>query len=364
MDTTQTQVELQTDLSRMLGLKAPIFQAPMAGVSCPAMAAAVSNAGGLGALGIGASSVEAAQKMIAETRVLTDGPFNVNVFCHQPAQADPAREAAWLSHLAPAFARFEAVPPTSLCEIYTSFVVDDAMQKMLIAARPAVVSFHFGLPSADVIRALQEAGSVVIGSATSIAEARVLQDAGLQAVIAQGWEAGGHRGVFDPDAADEQLSTLDLTEQLVQALDIPVIAAGGIMSGDDIAAAIASGAQAAQLGTVFVGSEESLADSGYRAALQAAVAGGTQMTAAISGRPARCLENGFTALAGDLPVQDAPDYPIAYDAGKALNAAAKAKGDFGFGAQWAGMGAARARTGSAAEIFQQLMQELHAARAV
>src|SRR5690606_12949121 len=157
--------------------------------------------------------------------------------------------------------------------------------------------------------------------------------------IAQGWEAGGHRGVFDPSAPDTRLGTLALTRLLVRTLDVPVLAAGGIMDGAGIAAALALGATAAQLGTAFIGCPASDADAGFRAALMSAGAERTVMTAAVSGRPARCLANRFTALGAGVPAEAIPAYPIAYDAGKALHAAAKATGDFGWGAQWAGQGA-------------------------
>ncbi|MEZ0466115.1 NAD(P)H-dependent flavin oxidoreductase [Phaeobacter sp. SYSU ZJ3003] len=352
-----------TELIRALDLEVPIFQAPMAGVSSPAMAAAVSNAGGLGALGIGASGVAQAREMIQQTRALTARPFNVNVFCHQPAVPDPAREAAWLDLLAPVFARFDAVPPAALSEIYTSFVVDRDMQKMLLAERPAVVSFHFGLPAPDLMLALKEAGIFLMASATSLAEARAIRDAGVQAVVAQGWEAGGHRGIFDPAAPDERLSALDLTRLLVAEVDLPVVTAGGLMTGGDIAAALRLGASAAQLGTAFIDCSESLADGAYRARLHSKAAEATQMTAAISGRPARCLANDFTAWAAEHADAAVPDYPIAYDAGKALNAVAKSAGASGFGAQWAGQGAPRVRSGSASDIMAALIAEWRVATA-
>ncbi|MDE4133079.1 nitronate monooxygenase [Phaeobacter sp. QD34_3] len=354
---------MAVDLVDRLGLEVPIFQAPMAGVSSPAMAASVSTAGGLGALGVGASGVEQARNMIRQTRALTDRPYNVNLFCHRPARPDPVREAAWLQALSPLFARFNAVPPADLGEIYTSFVVDGAMQQMLLEECPAVVSFHFGLPARTVIADLKEAGIFLMATATSVAEGRAIQDAGIDAVVAQGWEAGGHRGLFDPEAEDARLGAYELTEALLAELDLPVVTAGGLMEGADIARALRLGAAAAQLGTAFIDSDESLADAGYRAALQSKAAEETTMTAAISGRPARCLANGFTAWAAERGASEIPDYPIAYDAGKALNAAAKSAGVSEFGAQWAGQGAPRARSGSAGQIMQMLRAELQAAMA-
>ncbi|WP_122073126.1 nitronate monooxygenase family protein [Pseudophaeobacter sp. EL27] len=349
-------------ITARIGIDWPIFQAPMAGVSTPAMAAAVSEAGGLGALGIGAATPEQARKMIRATRALTDKPFNINVFCHRPAQADAAIEASWLDRLAPLFARFGAAPPQRLSEIYTSFCVDSAAQQMLLDEAPPVVSFHFGLPDKALIKALKAKGILLMATATSPDEGRAIQAAGIDAVVAQGWEAGGHRGIFDPEAEDPQQSTWDLTVALVAGLDIPVIAAGGLMTGGDIAHALQLGASAAQLGTAFVGSDESQADQGYRDALAAAAEAGTRMTAAISGRSARCLVNGFTSWAEAQGGAQIPDYPIAYDAGKALNAAAKSAGDTGFGAQWAGKGAAGSRPMASGEMLRLLVQEMQAAQ--
>lgn len=351
------------DLIQKIGLSWPIFQAPMAGVSTPAMAAAVSNAGGLGAIGIGTAGVDQARAMVHDIRAATDKSFHVNVFCHQPARADGAVESAWLARLAPLFDKFSAKPPGGLHEIYRSFNADPDMQAMLLKERPAVVSFHFGLPPATFITALREAGVLLLASATCLKDARRVQAAGLHGVIAQGWEAGGHRGIVDPSGEDEKLPVLALTRMLVAALDIPVIAAGGLMDGADIAAALSAGAVAAQLGTAFIDTPESLADDGYRAALHSAAARDTTMLAQISGRSARCLANGFTAWAEQNGDARVPDYPIAYDAGKALNAAAKAAGETGFGAQWAGMGAPKARSLSAAELVAALAQELQAALA-
>ena len=342
----------------LLGVEAPVIQAPMAGTSTPAMAAAVANAGGLGSLGLGAMSATAAASAIAEFRAASSRPLNLNVFCHRPARPDPAREVAWLRRLQPHFKRAGAQIPAALGEIYTSFIEDEAMLNTLLAARPAVVSFHFGIPRQEWIQALRNAGIVLLGTATTPAEARALIAAGVQGIIAQGYEAGGHRGCFDADATDEQLGTLTLTRLLVRSVDAPVIAAGGIMDGRGIAAALKLGAAAAQLGTAFVGCAESAADSGYRAALFSDAAHHTVMTRVISGRPARCLSNRFTLLGAKLPRSVVPDYPIAYDAGKALHAAAKAAGDYGYGAQWAGQGAPLARSLPAAELMAVLRQEL------
>jgi nitronate monooxygenase len=232
------------------------------------------------------------------------------------------------------------------------------MLAALLADKPRVVSFHFGLPSAERIRMLHEAGIVLLASATSVAEGRAAANAGVQAVVAQGYEAGGHRGLFDADAEDGCLGTMALTRLLVRQLDVPVIAAGGIMDGAGIAAALRLGAGAAQLGTAFIACPESDADTSYREALASDAANHTVMTRAISGRPARCLRNRFTVLGAGLSPRQIPAYPITYDAGKALNAAAKAAHEAGYGAQWAGQGAPLARELPAAELVASLAEEL------
>lgn len=345
-------------LLETLGIELPIIQAPMAGVSSPAMAAAVANAGALGSIGVGATNAEGARKMIAAVRERSSRSLHVNVFCHRPARADAAIETAWLEHLRPRFEQFGARPPMALQEIYRSFVEDEAMLAVLVADKPRVVSFHFGLPGAERIRALREAGIVLLASATTVADARAAASAGVHAVIAQGHEAGGHRGVIDPDEHDDCLGTIALTRLLVRELDVPVIAAGGIMDGAGIAAVLRLGAAAAQLGTAFIACPESEADAGYRAALMSDAAHHTVMTRAISGRPARCLRNEFTNLGAGVSPRQIPAYPIAYDAGKALHAAAKAAGNPAYGPQWAGQGAPLARSMPAAKLVAALASEL------
>jgi nitronate monooxygenase len=345
-------------LLRKLGIELPIIQAPMAGVSTPEMAAVVSEAGGLGSLATATVGAEVTQQMIAAVRARTDRPFQVNVFCHRPAIADAAREAAWLNRLRPDFARYGASPPDRLTEIYQSFLTDDAKLAVLLAERPAVVSFHFGLPARERIEALKSAGIVLLATATNLAEGKAAAVAGIDAVVAQGFEAGGHRGIFDPSAPDDQLGTTALTRLLVRKLDIPIIAAGGIMDGAGIAASLALGAIAAQLGTAFVACPESSADAGYRAAILGPAAEHTVMTCAISGRPARCLANRFTEFGATVEPDAIPDYPIAYGAAKSLHAAATAKGEFGYGAQWAGQSAPLARVAPAADLVATLRLEM------
>ncbi|MFC4278182.1 NAD(P)H-dependent flavin oxidoreductase [Achromobacter aloeverae] len=348
-------------LAARLGLSAPIIQAPMAGTGTPALAAAVSNAGGLGFLGVGAMNAGAAQAAIAQTRALTGRPFGINVFCHAPAQADADAEAAWLRYLAPEFERHGALPPAVLKEIYTSYLADTDMQALLLRERPAVVSFHFGLPAADHIQALRAAGVLLMATATNLDEARRIEAAGIDAIVAQGIEAGGHRGVFDPAAPDDKLGTLALVRLLATQTRLPVVAAGGIMDGAGIAAVLALGAQLAQLGTAFVSCPESAADAAYRQNLLGHEQVSTAHTRAISGRLARGVRNRLVALGEAAGAPPAPDYPIAYDAGKALHAAAKAQGDHTYAAHWAGQAAALSRSLPAGELVALLEVERRAA---
>ena len=339
----------------LLGINIPIIQAPMAGVSTPTLAAAVSNSGGLGSIGVGATDAAGARSMIEATRARTDRAFNVNLFVHAPPRENKARAQGWLDVLRPLFESYGAEPPSTLRTIYESFADNEEMLAMLIEVAPPVISFHFGIPGAGPITALRAAGCLLLATATSPAEARLIEEAGIDMIVAQGWEAGGHRGMFDPEAPDDQLGTMALTRLLVRQSTLPVIAAGGLMDGAGIKATLALGAVAAQLGTAFIGCPESSADEAYRAALESVSAEHTVMTKVISGRPARCLANLFTQWeAGEAQV---PDYPVAYDAGKALHAAAKAAGESGFGAHWAGQGAPLSRSMGAAELVALLWQE-------
>lgn len=343
-----------------LQLHHPIIQAPMAGVSTPELAANISNAGGLGSLGVGATNASGAQAMIEELQSRTSKAFNINLFVHATSEPNAQREADWLCALKPAFSEFNAEPPKSLQVIYRSFAEDDEMLAALIALAPPVVSFHFGLPSPDRIAALKGAGCLLMSTATNLTEAKAAQQAGIDAIVAQGIEAGGHRGMFDPEAPDDCLSAYALTALLTKEIDMPVISAGGIMSGHDINTALRHGAVAAQLGTAFIRCPESSADDAYRQALQGESAKHTSMTKAISGRPARCLQNRFTEWAQRHSDIATPGYPMTYDAGKALNSAAKKHGETGFGAQWAGQGAARSRSMAAADLLETLAAEMQA----
>ncbi len=339
-----------------LDVTRPIIQAPMAGVSTPELAAAVSNAGGLGSIGIGSTDTPSARAMIEATRALTGGAFNVNVFAHRSPRPDPLREGAWLDAIRPLFEKFGSAPPATLRTPFGSFAEDDDMLDALVEAAPPVVSFHLGLPDSARIAALRGVGCVLLASVTSLAEGELAQQAGMDAVVAQGFEAGGHRSIFSPQAHDDRLDTLALTTLLLARLDLPVIAAGGIMDGHGVRSMIGLGATAVQMGTAFVACPESSADDAFRARLAGPGADHTTMTTAISGRPARCVANRFTAWTSDH-VLAPPAFPRAFEASNALNAAARAAGDPGFGAHWAGQGAPLHRPMPAGRLLDLLEEE-------
>jgi nitronate monooxygenase len=341
-----------------LSIRYPIIQAPMAGVSTPRLAAEVSNAGALGSLGLGASNAEQARKMLEDTRAMTRGPINANLFCHVPARRDAAREAAWLAHLAPLFAESDIAVPSGIDEIYKSFNEDEDMFRMLLAFRPEVVSFHFGLPSSERIAAFHQAGVYTMATATSPREARDIEAAGIKAIVAQGIEAGGHRGVFDQDGPDERYSTAVLVRLLARQTRLPIVAAGGVMDGAGIKAMLDLGAAAAQLGTAFILCPESSATPAHRANMKSERAAVTRMTAAISGREARGIMNRLIEH-GEAPGSPPPAaYPVAYDAAKQLHAAASKMGNHEFAAQWAGQGAPLAREMGAGELVRTLVEEM------
>lgn len=349
---------MKTRLTELFGLKHPIIQAPMAGVSTPAMAAAAANAGALGSVALGALDAEAARRLLLETMAQTDGPIAANVFVHPRPLSDPDQASRFLTEIAPAFAGTGVEPPERLDEIYLSFNDDDEMLKMLLEVRPAALSLHFGTADEARMSALKNAGIRVLATATTVAEAELLVASGVDGLVVQGYDAGGHSGAF-LGAPDEQAAGLQGLAARVRAVAdsvaIPVVAAGGLMSGADIHAMLAVGADGAQLGTAFVPSPESLAQASYRQALTGN--GQTRLTANISGRPARGLDNGLMRWAQTLQAP-APDYPLTYDAIKQL-VAARAEPDFSV--MWAGAGAARVRALGTAELVELLAEELAAA---
>ncbi|VXC27445.1 nitronate monooxygenase family protein [Massilia sp. 9I] len=352
---------MRHDLLSKLDIRYPIIQAPMAGVSTPALAAAVSNAGGLGSIAVGTVNAQQARAAIATVREKTDRPFNVNVFTHAPAHSDPAREAAWLDWLRPHFARFGAEPPAALSEIYRSFLADEAMFQLLLEERPAVVSFHFGLPPQAWIDALKAAGIVLFTTATSLDEAVRIEAAGIDVIVAQGIEAGGHRGMFDPAQPDPALPTFELLEQLLDKVSLPLVAAGGIMDGRQIRTAFYHGASAVQMGSAFIACPESSAPPHHRALIAQGEGLRTELSAVISGRPARGIVNKLFSEIGAEGHPPLPDYPITYDAAKALHAAASSKGNQDYSVNWGGTNFAQARALPAGELVATLAAEMNEA---
>lgn len=347
-------------LVHQFNLRAPIVQAPMAGVSTVELAAAVSNAGGIGSLGLGHVDIETARTHIRQLQQATSGPININFFCHQPETTNQERELHWLYLLTEYFHEFNADVPTGLGESYASAWHNQALIDMLCVTKPTIVSFHFGLPETTALQRLQEAGIQVWGCATSLTEAKFLEHAGVDAIIAQGIEAGGHRGVFNP-LIDSALPLSSLLAQLKLPIQVPLIAAGGIMTGAAVAAVQLLGADLAQLGTAFIGCPESAADEAYKAALLSQRAYDTAITPVFSGRPARGLRNRMHEQIHPLRA-DLPAYPVAYNAAKALHQAASATGNSDFAAHWAGQGAPLARALPAAKLLNELCLEYEQAK--
>lgn len=342
--------------AQQLGIKHPILLAPMAGVSTPELAAEVSNQGGLGSLGLGANSVESAGKQILDTQVLTDYPFQVNFFCHESVKSSAESQQVWIDYIRPVFEKYNSPAPTELECIYPSFKDNDDFLNLVLETKPKAVSFHFGIPHPHQITKLKEAGILTLVSATNLAEARAIEKAGIDIIIAQGIEAGGHRGIFNP-TFDAAITTADLVRLITQNCTLPVVAAGGIMNGQQIKYMLNLGASAVQLGTAFVQCKTSSANSTYRQALLNQPI--TQVTASISGRPARGIINHWQ-MEIDLPERPktAP-YPYAYDLAKQLNALAIKNGDVGYGAFWAGSNVAQIRELEARDLINQLILEMN-----
>ena len=344
-------------LTSLLGIDIPIIQAPMAGVSTPALAAAVSNAGALGSLGLGGGSAETAFRAMSELKSLTNKPWHVNFFAHKTPEQNLEREQAWLEALSPQFAEAGGSTPSSLSAGYVSFLDDPSQLAAVVEARAPVVSFHFGLPNKDHINELKNYGAHVLASATSVQEAIACEAAGVDAIIAQGVEAGGHRGAHDEEAADDRLGTFALLPQIVDAVSVPVIAAGGVTDARGILAAFALGAEGVQMGTAFVACEESAASPAHKACLTQDIAPRTIMTRGVSGRTARGIANRLLETVETLEAE-APDYPIAYDAAKALSGTAKKNGVNGFEVMWAGQAAGLARPMRATSLIEALNAEM------
>lgn len=343
-------------LLEKLAIQHPLFLAPMAGVSTPQLAAEVSNQGGLGSLGLGAASASAAKQQILATQALTDRPFQVNFFCHQTSPLNTQSNQIWIEHLKPLFAQFEAESPSDLQCIYPSFLDNDDFLNVILETKPKAVSFHFGIPHAHQITALKNAGILTMVSATNLAEAMAIEAAGIDIIIAQGIEAGGHRGIFN-EKIDSAMKTADLIKLIVPHCTIPIVAAGGIMNGFQAQYLINLGASAVQLGTAFVQCKSSSANAAYRAALFSKPI--TQITSSISGRPARGIINAW-AKSVDLPTRvDVAPYPYAYDLAKQLNSIALKHNHAEYGAFWAGSNVSQIRELEATDLVNQLILEMN-----
>ena len=324
----------------------------MAGATDAAMSVAVSESGGLGSLPCALLTSERARAEIGVVRQRTGRPFNVNFFCHPIPEPDAAREKLWKSRFDPYRAELGLDPSaTAPAPVRTPF--DDEMCDLVEELAPEVVSFHFGLPEPRLLGRVKRLGCKVLSSATTVDEARWLADHGCDAVIAQGHEAGGHRGMFLSDAVDSQPGTMALVPQVVDAIDVPVVAAGGIADGRGIAAAFALGAAGAQIGTAYLLASESTISGLHRAALATARDDGTVQTNVFTGRPARGLVNRVVREIGPMS-PDAPAFPTAGGAMAAIRAAAEAAGSSEFSPLWSGQAASLSRPGGAAELTRAL----------
>ncbi len=343
-------------LSDLFGIELPVIQAPMAGAQAGAMAIAVSSAGGLGSLPCAMLPPEAMRTELEAIRAQTRKPFNVNFFCHAPPLADAGREVAWRARLAPYYREF-GIDPDSIPAGPGRLPFSAEAADVLEAFRPAVVSFHFGLPHPDLLARVRGWGSKILCSATTVDEARWLAARGVDAIIAQGVEAGGHRGIFLGDDLTTQVGTFALVPQIVRAVELPVIAAGGIASAQGVAAALALGAAGVQIGTTFLLCPESTITPVHRAALKSEAARHTALTNLFTGRPARGIVNRIIRELG--PINDAaPAFPLATSAIAPLRAKAESAGSGDFSPLWSGQNASGCKEVPAAQLTRELAAAL------
>lgn len=324
-------------LLKLFGIELPIVQAPMAGASGGAMAGAVSASGALGSIPCAMLDVAGARAEVEAVQKQTEQPFNLNFFCHTPPEIDVEREAGWRRRLSDYYTDLGVAAPTAVPRAGRAPFAEE-MCALVEELSPKVVSFHFGLPTPELFDRVKATGCVVLSSATTVAEARWLEQHGCDAVIAQGYEAGGHRGMFLSDDVALQAGTFALLPQVVDAVSVPVIAAGGIADGRGIAAAFALGASGVQIGTAYLFTTEALISELHRAALNSAQADNTALTNVFSGRPARGIVNRVMREVGPIAAE-APAFPTAGGALAPLKAAAETTGDTGFSALWSGQSA-------------------------
>ncbi len=336
----------------ILGTELPLIQAPMAGSQGSALAIAVSNAGGLGSLPCAMLDAPAIRKELEAIRAQTSKPCNVNFFCHAQPSPDAQREAAWRAALAPYYAEF-GIDPAPIASGPGRLPFSQEAADVLEAFKPAVVSFHFGLPAPELVARVKRWGAKVLASATTVDEARWLEAHGADAVIAQGSEAGGHRGIFLSEDLNTQVTTLALVPQIVKAVKVPVIAAGGIADRKGVAAALALGAVAAQVGTAYLLCPEATTSKVHRAALKSDAACVTALTNLFSGRPARGIVNRIIRELGPLSGKP-PAFPLATSAIAPLRAKAESQGSGDFSPLWSGQNASGCREIPAAELTRSL----------
>ena len=339
-------------LQERLGIERPIIQAPMAGVQGSALAIAVSNAGGLGSLPCAMLGVDALRTELETIRKHTDKPFNVNFFCHTQPPADSAREAVWRALLSPYYTEL-GVDPRSIPDGLGRRPFDRATADLLGDFKPPVVSFHFGLPAEDLRASVRSWGAKILASATTLAEARWLEARGVDAIIAQGVEAGGHRGNFLSHDMNDQLGSFALIPQIARAVRVPVIAAGGIADARGVAAAMALGAAGVQIGTAYLLCPEATTSAVHRAALASEAAQTTALTNLFSGRPARGIVNRIMRELG--PFNDAvPAFPLASAAITPLRTQAEQRGSGDFSPLWAGQNVSGCKEIPAAQLTREL----------
>ena len=340
---------------KLCGIELPIIQAPMAGAALSDMVVAVSEAGGLGSLACALLSVEQARTEFETIRRRTSRPINANFFCHQPPRNDRAREMNWRERLDAYYIQLRADSNTSIPQAARS-PFDEKMCDLVVESHPEVVSFHFGLPDKNLLRRIKRAGAKILSSATSVDEARWLEDQGCDAIIAQGFEAGGHRGMFLTEDVSTQVGTMALVPQVVDAVRVPVIAAGGIADARGILAAFALGAAAVQIGTAYLYCPEAQISPLYRQALKGTRDNKTVITNVFTGRPARAVVNRLVQEVG--PMSDVvPEFPLAAATLAPLRAKAEMAGSADFTPLWSGQAARLGRELPAAELTKQLAAE-------
>ena len=341
-------------ISDWLGIEFPLIQAPMAGVQGSALCIAVSNAGGLGSLPCAMLTPEGLREELERITRGTGKPYNVNFFCHTPPAIDVEREAAWRQALMPCFEEF-GIDPAGLPAGPGRAPFSSAMADVLEAFRPPVVSFHFGLPTPELMDRVKGWGARVLSSATTVDEAIWLESHGADAIIAQGLEAGGHRGMFLSDDLTTQMGSFALLPQIVDRVGVPVIAAGGIADAAGVRAAMALGAAGVQAGTAYLLCREATTSLLHRQALKGAAAMHTALTNLFTGRPARGIVNRVMRELG--PISDrVPAFPLATAAISALRAKAEAGGSGDFSPLWSGQNASRCVEAPAADITRQLAE--------